>query len=333
MSSILSIGGGQFMSRYALQLFLDEGHDVTLFTRGNAEVPFEGSTIEHVQGDRTVESDLERVEREAKPDIVLDFAGFHPSDIEHAMEVFSDVDAYVFVSSTHAYQRTATIPLKEGETPLCECTEEQATDESFATYGPRKAACDRVIFDAATRGVNAMSVRPAAIYGPHDPTERQDFWMDRVNRFDEVLVPGDEYRMPIHLGFVEDAAQAIRLVAERGKPGEAYNIASRNHVTFAELLDLIAEALGTEVDLVHASPRELATVGLSDREYPYCEPYPYIVSTEKLASLGWDTTSFEEGIPLAVADHVESDRNGSRHDPGRQAEEQLIERLKESALM
>lgn len=327
MSTILSIGGGQFMSRYALHGFIEDGHDVTLFTRGNAELPFGSSKITHVKGDRTNEADVDHVKREVDPDIVIDFAGFYPADVEYAVDVFADVEAYVFISSTHAYQRTATIPLREGVTPLCECTEEQAVDESFATYGPRKAECDRIVFGAAERGINAMSVRPAAIYGPHDPTERQDFWFDRVNRFDRVIVPGDEYRMPIHLGYVEDAAPAIQLVAEEGEPGTGYNVAARSQLTFAELLTLIANALDTSVEIVHASPRDLARVGLTDREYPYCEPYPYVVSTKNLTALGWETTSFEEGIPVAVADHLESDRTGSRHDPGREAEEQLLELL------
>jgi len=327
MASVLSIGGGQFMSRFVIEGLLEDGHDVTVLTRGNSPLPFEAGTVEHVRGDRTDRGTVESAAEAADPDVVYDFAAMHPSDVRTATEIFADVDAYVCISSTHAYQRTATIPLVEGTTPLEPCSEEQAADESFLTYGNRKAANDRVIFDAAESGVNAMSVRPTAVYGPYDPTQRQDYWIDRVNRFDRVLVPGDSYRMPIHLGYVEDAARAIRLVAEEGRPGEAYNVAARDHLTFDDVLGLVAEALGTTVELVHATDRELARMGLSDEDFPWCEPYPYVVSTEKLAGLGWDSTSHEEAFELTVEEHVTGDRDGSTHGPDRETEERLLETL------
>ena len=327
MAQVLSIGGGQFMSRYVIDGLVVDGHDVTVMTRGNAPLPFEEGSVDHVEGDRTDRVAVESAAEAVEPDVVYDFAAMHPADVEAATELFADVDAYVCISSTHAYQRTASIPLAEGRTPLMPCNEEQAVDDSYATYGNRKAANDRVVFAAAENGVNAMSVRPTAIYGPHDPTQRQDYWMHRVREHDRIIVPGDEYRMPIHLGYVKDAARAIRLVAEEGEPGEAYNVAARDHKTFDEYLGTMAEAMDSTVELVHATDRELSRVGLSVTDFPWCEPYPYIVSTEKLAGLGWESTPHEEAMTEAVEEHLESDRTGAMHDPGRDEEEELLEAL------
>lgn len=325
MTSVLSIGGGQFMSRYVIEGLVADGHDVTVMTRGNAPLPFEEGAVSHLEGDRTDRATVEAAAESVDPDVVYDFAAMHPTDVRAATEILAGVDAYVCISSTHAYQRTATIPLAEGRTPLLPCSEEQAADDSYATYGNRKAANDRVVAEAAEDGMNIVSVRPTAIYGPHDPTQRQDYWMDRVRNYDRILVPGDEYRMPIHLGFVEDAARAIRLVAEAGEPGEAYNVAARDHKTFDEYLGTMAEAMDTTVELVHATDRELDRVGLSVTDFTWCEPYPYLVSTEKLASLGWDSTPHEEAMTEAVEEHLESDRDGAMHDPGRERETELIE--------
>ena len=93
--------------------------------------------------------------------------------------------------TTHAW---AYYRQREGETPLCDCTDEQAADDSGASYGPRKAEGDRVVFEAASRGINAMSVRPCIVYGPDDYTERLDYWIDRVLNYDRVVVPGAIYR-------------------------------------------------------------------------------------------------------------------------------------------
>lgn len=326
MVSVLTIGGARFMGRFTVEGLLSDGHDVTLFTRGRTPIPFDDA-VDHVAGDRTERDELESAADAVDPDVVIDFAAFRPDDVRAATEVFEDVDAYVYISSTHAYQRIASIPLVEGETPLEPCSPEQATDDTHATYGPRKAEGDRIVFEAADAGVNAISVRPTAIYGPYDPTERQDYWIDRVRRFDRIVVPGDSYRMPIHLGYVEDAARAIRLVAESGEPGETYNVAARNHLTYDDLLGLIADVLDTAVEVVHATDRELAPFGLDVTDFPLCEAYPYLVSTEKLAALGWDSTPFEEGIPVAVEEHLQSDRDGSERGPDRALEKEVLEAL------
>ena len=321
MSRVMTIGGARFMGRYTVEAFLDRGDDVTLFTRGRTDIPFDPAAITHFQGDRRNRDDLEAARDDVDPDVVVDFAAYDPADVRTAVEVFADVDAYVFISSTHAYQRTATIPLREGVTPL-----EPYADGDDA-YGPSKAEGDRIVFEAAADGVNATSVRPTAIYGPYDPTERQDYWISRVNRYDRIVLPGDEYRMPIHLGYVEDVARAIRLVVEDGEPGEAYNVATREHLTYDDFVRRIADALDTEIEVVHATDRDLAPFDLSVEDFSLCEPYPYLVSTEKLARMGWEATSFDEGIPRAVEEHLESDRDGSAFDPDRDVEEAIIEAL------
>jgi nucleoside-diphosphate-sugar epimerase len=55
------------------------------------------------------------------------------------------------------------IPKREDETPLHDCTPEQAADESMKSYGPRKAECDRLARRAAEDGVAATSVRPSVV--------------------------------------------------------------------------------------------------------------------------------------------------------------------------
>jgi len=115
---------------------------------------------------------VRRARESVKSDVVVDFVAFYPVDVRTATEIFVDVNAYVYVSSTAAYQQTKSLQIAEDRTPLHDCSPDQATDDSGETYGPRKAEGDRVVFDAARQGVNAMSVRPTAMYGP--TTRRPD---------------------------------------------------------------------------------------------------------------------------------------------------------------
>jgi nucleoside-diphosphate-sugar epimerase len=355
MDTALVIGGTRFIGRHLVEELLDHDYDVTIFNRGNHENPFaEADAVAHVEGDRTNESALEVAKREVEPDAVFDCVAYEPREVRAATEIFSDVDAYVYISSGDAYG-SEEIPKREDETELRPCTTEQATDDSGETYGNRKAEGDRAIAAAAERGVNAYSVRPCIVYGPHDYTERLDYWIDRVANYDRVVVPGDGDNV-WHRAYVKDVASALRTVAEEGTPGESYNVGDRRIVTIDEMIELIAEALDsaerssaekssgrrggstasngtpepsrsprdTSVEIVHGGERELAAADLSADDFVLYRNYPHVLDTDKLAALGWDSTPLEQAMANTVEEHLESDRDGSEYDPGRDAEERVL---------
>jgi nucleoside-diphosphate-sugar epimerase len=319
----LVIGGTRFIGRHTVTNLLDNGYRVTTLTRGTHENPFaDDDRVTHVEGNRTNDRDLKTAKLSADPDIVIDCVAYHPADVEAATDLFADVDGYVYVSSGSAYAADH-LPKREGETPLESCSPEQATDDSQATYGNRKAEGDRAVFDAAADGVAAMAVRPCVVYGPHDYTERLDYWIDRVLTHDRVVVPGDG-DLIWHRGYVEDVARALRIVAERGEPGAAYNVGDRRALTLAEMVETIAEAAGVECAAVPADADALAAGGLEPGDFPLYREYPHLLDTCALAALGWESTPVEDAMARTVADHRDADRDGSEHDPGRDAEERVL---------
>ncbi|MFB6209901.1 MAG: NAD-dependent epimerase/dehydratase family protein [Halobacteriales archaeon] len=322
----LVIGGTRFIGRHTVEELLAHDYAVTIFNRGNHDNPFaDHDQVDHIEGDRTNDSALEAAAMTADPDIVIDTVAYKPREVRAATTIFDAVDGYVYISSGDAYAQDD-IPKREGVTPLRDCTAEQATDDSSETYGPRKAEGDRAIFAAAEEGVNAMSVRPCIVYGPYDYTERLDYWIDRVNRFDRIIVPGDGQNL-WHRAYVEDVAAALRIVAEAGTPGEVYNVGDRRAVTIDDKIELIAEALDTDVEVVHASDRELGTADLSVDDFVLYREYPHLLDTDKLAALGWDSTPLADAMERTVEEHLDSDRDGSEYDPGREAEERVLEVL------
>ncbi|WP_408957035.1 NAD-dependent epimerase/dehydratase family protein [Natrinema sp. 74] len=323
MDNALVIGGTRFIGRHLVDDLLEHGYDVTLFTRGNRENPFAADDrVDHVEGDRTNDTALEAAATTVDPDAVFDCVAYHPKDVRAATRIFADCEAYVYVSSSAAYRREE-IPKREAETPLESCTAEQATDDSFETYGNRKAEGDRAVVAAAEDGVRAMAVRPPIVYGPHDYTERMDWWIDRVNRFDRVVIPGDGTNLR-HRAYVEDVASALRIVAERGDAGEAYNAADRRLTTLEELVDLIADSADTAVEAVHAGTRELAAGDLALDDFPLYRTYPSVLSTANLAALGWESTPLAEAMDRTVAAHRENDHDGIENGPDRAAEERVL---------
>jgi len=343
MDSAFVIGGTRFIGRHLVEELLAHDYDVTICNRGNHENPFaDDDRVTRVEADRTDDAELASAARESEYDAVFDVVAYYPRDVRTATRVFDDADAYVYVSSGSAYGREE-LPKREGAlqgrdeaTPLESCTDEEAVDESHETYGARKAEGDRAVFAAAEeRGVRAMSVRPCIVYGPDDYTERLDFWIDRVAESDRVVVPGDGTNV-WHRAYVEDVASALRVVAEEGDAGEAYNVGDRRLVTLEETLDVIGTALDEAADapadagafeVVHASDRELAVADLSADDYVLYRAYPHVLDTEKLAALGWTSTPVAEAMARSVADYLATDRDGSDHDPGRENEQAVLDVL------
>ena len=319
----LVIGGTRFIGRHTVTDLLENGYDVAMVNRGTHENPFaDTDAVTHIEGDRTDRQTLRTAKLSAEPEIVIDCVAYQPADVETATDVFADVDGYVYVSSGSSYAAEA-IPKREGETPLCECTPEQATDDSAETYGNRKAEGDRAVFAAAEAGVNAMAVRPCIVYGPHDYTERLDYWIDRVLNYDRVVVPGDGQNL-WQRAYVEDVASALRIVAERGEPGAAYNVGDRRALTLAETVETIAEAAETECTVVTASDDALAAGDLTPDDFILYRDYPHLLDTCALADLGWESTPVDEAMARTVAEHRESERDGNEWDPGREAEARVI---------
>ncbi len=101
-----------------------------------------------------------------------------------------------------------------------------------------------------------MSVRPTVVYGPYDYTERFAYWVDRVAEYDRVVVPSDGLSL-WQTAYVEDVASALRLVAERGTAGEAYNVGDEHAPTLREWVDLLARVHETDVETIGVGEREL----------------------------------------------------------------------------
>ena len=321
MAHALVLGGTRFVGRHTVEELLDAGDDVTIFTRGNNENPF-GDDVAHVEGDRTDDGDLAAAATEVDPDVVIDCVAYEPRDVRVATRIFDDVDAYVYVSSGSSYGADH-VPKREGKTPLCPYPDDGGDEEYSASYGARKAEGDRAVFEAAENGVNAMAVRPCVIYGPHDYTERLDYWIDRIASHDRILVPGDGTNL-WHRAYVEDVARALRIVTERGEPGEAYNVADRRLVHLDGMVELIADALDTDVETVHAGNRELGMVDLMCSDFPLYRNPPHVLSTAKLAALGWESTPLDEAMERTVAESVDSDRDGRDLGPSREDEERVL---------
>jgi len=187
-------------------------------------------------------------------------------------------------------------------------------------YAHAKHRAEGLVREAVARGLDAVIVNPAEVYGPDD---------NRLGTARNLLDFGKSWPVLVCHGgtavvHVEDVASGILAALARGRPGERYILAGEN-VTIRGLAELVIAKLGRRVPIVTA-PRWLArgTARLSARlRIPlpfdphvvgYATRFWFVSNAKARAELGVD---FRDARPtvdstvawLIVAGHL---RAGSR---------------------
>jgi len=180
---LLIIGGTRFLGRALVDEARAAGHTLTLFNRGRSN-PDLYPDVEQLHGDR--DGGLEALAGR-RWDAVIDTCGYVPRVVRAAAGFLAGaVDHYTFISSLSVYGEPLADSAGEGA-PLATIADETIEEITGETYGALKALCER----AATAGMGgrALSVRSGLIVGPHDGSDRFNYWPARVARGGEVLAP------------------------------------------------------------------------------------------------------------------------------------------------
>jgi 2'-hydroxyisoflavone reductase len=215
MMKILILGGTRFLGRHLAEQALAAGHALTLLHRGQSG-PALFPQAEHRIADRNDPTALAAALAQGAWDVALDTSAYVPRQVSSvAAALAGRVGQYQFVSSISVYAEPIT-PGADESAPvrvLDDPTTEAITGD---TYGGLKALCEQAAQQAFGR--HCLVVRPGLIVGPHDPTGRFTWWVQRLQRGGEVLAPGDP-ATPVQFIDVRDLAAWMLLQAERGSAG------------------------------------------------------------------------------------------------------------------
>src|SRR5271165_6309121 len=134
---LLILGGTVFLGRHLVDAALAQGHEVTLFNRGqqNAEL---FPTLEKLRGDR--DGGLSALHGRHW-DAVIDTSGYVPRLVRDAATTLADaVEHYTFISTISVFADVQTPGVDEHGAlgTLPDPSVEEVTGE---TYGPLKALC------------------------------------------------------------------------------------------------------------------------------------------------------------------------------------------------
>jgi nucleoside-diphosphate-sugar epimerase len=116
-------------------------------------------------------------------------------------------------------------------------------------YQYTKYEGERVVKDAASHGLDAVIIRPTAIYGPGDPARFLMLYRMCCRGVFHMFGSGRNTYHPVYIDNLVDGF--VLAAASQGEPGEAYIIGDEHWYTLNDLVDKVAQSMGKTVTIRH----------------------------------------------------------------------------------
>lgn len=147
-----------------------------------------------------------------------------------------------------------------------------------------------------THNLPVINICPSNCFGPRQLPEKllpRSLYLMMKNLPLQVYGTGDNVREWL---FVEDLADAVLLLSEKGELGETYNIGSDNERTNLDILTTLSQVAGLEMKVEYIPDRK-------------GHDFRYSVDSSKIKSLGWSPkTSLEEALRKTVSWYTENQK-------------------------
>ena len=222
------MGGTRFVGRPLVAQLLEQGHALTLFTRGRNPLP---AGVEHLCGDRGSAEGLAALEGR-RFDVIVDSSGRTLEDSRAVLErTGAPAHRFVYVSSAGVYADSELWPLHE----------DSPTDPGSRHSGKLETEAwlqaERIPF---------TSFRPTYIVGAGNYNPVESWFFDRIVHGRPVPLPGDGSTIT-QLGHVNDLAAAMALcIGVEASANRIYNCSSVQGISFRGLVAAAARACGKD---------------------------------------------------------------------------------------
>ncbi|MBU5348691.1 SDR family oxidoreductase [Paenibacillus lautus] len=258
----LFIGGTGTISSAITKQLLEQGYELYLLNRGNRNDTLpEGAHI--LQADIHDEDQVAKLIDPLEFDIVADFIAFEPAHLERDYRLFNGkTKQFIFISSASAYQ-----------TPLSDyrITEGTPLSNPYWAYSRNKIACeDYLMKQYREHGFPVTIVRPSHTYDersiPLGVHGSQGSWqvVKRMLENKPVIIHGDGTSLWTLTHNSDFAKGFIGLMGNIHAIGESVHITSDESLTWNQIYQIIADALGVQLNAVHVSSEFLDATSTQD---------------------------------------------------------------------
>jgi nucleoside-diphosphate-sugar epimerase len=282
----LIIGGTGVISTDVVRLAIAQGWDITLLNRGqrSKKIPPEAHLIEC---DARDEGAMKKALEGKFFDVVANFIGFLPEQIEQDIRVFDGKCAqYIFISTCAVYQKPDGRYLTTESTPLRNIN---------SGYGQRKITCEETLNHAyRDKGFPITVVRPNWTYClgtiPFIFTSWRSPWtfVDRLDKGLPIIVPGDGQNRFTVTHAADFAVGFVGLMGNYNAVGHAFHITGEEALTWNQYLELIERITGKKAQVIHIATDFIVKVlpGLHDD-----------LAGDKTVNFLFDNTKLRQFVP------------------------------------
>lgn len=258
----LFIGGTGTISSAITRQLAENGCELYLLNRGtrNADLP---AGVQTIQANIYDEAEVAKLVEDHDFDVVADFIAFEPAHLERDYRLFQGkTKQFIFISSASAYQ-----------TPLADyrITEGTPLSNPYWEYSRNKIACEEYLMKQyREHGFPVTIVRPSHTYDersiPLGVHGSKGSWQvaKRMLENKPVIIHGDGTSLWTLTHNSDFAKGFIGLMGNIHAIGESVHITSDESVTWNQIYEVIADALGVELQAVHVSSEFLAACSKED---------------------------------------------------------------------
>lgn len=190
-------------------------------------------------------------------DVVAEFIGFVPEDVERDFRIFNGhTRQYMFISSASAYQKPVEHYLITEETPL---------ENPFWAYSRNKKACEELLHRYASEdGFPVTIVRPSHTYCersvPVAVHGDKGSWqvVKRMMEGKPVIIHGDGSSLWTLTHNTDFARGFFGLMGNAQAVGETFHITSDESITWNQIYQALADALGVKLQACYVPSKLLA---------------------------------------------------------------------------
>ncbi|WKZ34984.1 MAG: NAD(P)H-binding protein [Anaerolineales bacterium] len=285
---VLVTGATGFTGSRVVPLLLQSGYQVRCLTRATSDrAPLSALTVEWVTGDLSNPEALTAALRGVDALVNIASLGFgHAEDIIASAKA-AGVKRGIFISTTAIF-----------------------TQLNAGSKSVRLAAEEAI----QASGLDYTILRPTMIYG--GPRDRNMWRLIRLLRLTPVMPifgDGESLQQPI---FVDDVAQVVlRALQTDATIGRSYNIAGKDPLTYNQVIDTVASALGKRVWKLHLpympivralqfTERIRLRLPIKAEQVLRLNENKAFSNEEAQRDFGFSPRSFEEGIGLEIKSTV-----------------------------
>ncbi len=252
---ILFIGGTGVISTAVSRLAVERGLDLYHLNRGKRAT--------NIPGVKTIIADIHQPEsiraalQNEHFDVVVDWIAFTPEDIERDLALFrGKVKQFVFISSASAYQKPPTHYLVTESTPLY---------NPHWEYSRNKIASEERLLKAyRDENFPVTIVRPSLTYEVNFPIAIGGWTCytlaDRLKKGLPIIVHGDGSSLWVVTHAEDFGRGLLGLLGSPQTIGHAFHITSDEVLTWKQIYETIADALGVEANIVYIPSDFIAKV-------------------------------------------------------------------------